>query len=231
MSISDSIWLDKNHWFFNNNSYIYHNMNPFPLTSQALWDKLDLGISHWEGLSIHDKLRIVKEARPFIELIFYKLRECYDSPNALGIDSAWSLMYERQDTDTLYFRCWAQMKIEVPKASLQSFLEWWNRWIDQLVDNWNIVFNGNDIPSPLWKNNPYLEVGDIIRWVPPKAQEILHTPMPGTLKRWLRSIEIRLLPPRVSPGISEEQTSQWVSKLRQIGLVKYPTLSLKKRGG
>jgi hypothetical protein len=121
------------------------------------------------------------------------------------------------------------MKIEIPKKAVEKLLQWQGWWIDQFIDEWSVVFNSVDIPSPLWKNNPHLEVGDIVKWVPPQAQEVLDTPKPGRLRNWLRSMGKKLLPDRINPSVSEEATSQWVPKMKQIGFIKSPKLIIRKR--
>ena len=202
-----------------------------PTTAQL--DQHELGKStqalSWNARDYKEKLEIVKNVRPAIQRIFDKLRDCYETSNTLWIDSAASLMYENQDDHTLYLRCWAHMKIEIPKDAVEKLLQWQGWWIDQFIDGWNVAFNSVDIPSPLWKNNPHLEVGDIVKWVPPQAQEVLDTPNPGRLKKWLRSMRKKLLPARINPWVSDEETSQWVPKIRQIGLIKHPLLIIRKR--
>lgn len=190
--------------------------------------KWTLAVS-WNARDFREQLQIVKNVRPVIQAIFDKLRKCYESSNTLWIDSAASLMYESQDDHTLHLRCWAHMKIEIPKKAVEKLLQWQGWWIDQFIDEWSVVFNSVDIPSPLWKNNPHLEVGDIVKWVPPQAQEVLDTPKPGRLRNWLRSMGKKLLPDRINPSVSEEATSQWVPKMKQIGFIKSPKLIIRKR--
>ena len=186
--------------------------------------------THLDIWSRESQIALCKNIQPFVSALIEKVSDCHDSHSVLNLpkgDS--SITFSRQECATLFFRCWARLILAFPERLLLEIDSDTSRTLDFLIQNWRFLVNNEEISTQLWCDNPHLDTGVVLKWVPSIVSSVLQKNEDDALKwKWIQFVDT-LLPPRQAELSSREITSQWVKKLHQIHMTRTITITIVER--
>lgn len=196
-----------------------------PLQINSIDKEIPLNLSRRE-----EQFSLCKKIQPLVSALILKISACHDSQSVLSLPKdGSSVMFSHQDGENIFFRCWAKLIFTIPK----SFLTWMEgdtpELLDFLIQDWKFLVNNEEISTQLWCDNPYLDTGVVLKWVPTTVDDILQEKKDKTLRwKWNRLVST-LLPPKARNESSNEMTPQWVQKLHRINTNRTITITIAKR--
>ncbi len=95
-------------------------------------------------------LALTELYRRFIVFLFFKIKECLGS-NLIDPSNIKTLALSSLEWDDIVFRCWATLKITLPKTlDINGFTL---SQLDHLSDEWAIVVNEMEIEKAVWASH------------------------------------------------------------------------------
>ena len=178
-----------------------------------------------------ERIDLARSYHIFIEVLFLKLKECFDG-TLERFPNAKTLMYSEENAVSSTFRCWAYLKIDIPKSFLGE--DFSPNKIDTLIWDMEVKLDDTEVTPEVWQYYPLYKV----QAVKSKAQRRTANTIQneGTKDaslnwKWNR-LSSKLLPPQIPESHGRDEKTIKGSLITKIHLTRWKKslkITLKKR--